>query len=132
MDLMAIAFPFNDPVAVKLGPLAIRWYGLAYLAGLTFGWLYMRRLCTDVKLWGGSAPMKPEQTDDFLFWATIGTVLGGGLGFFLFYEPSILFLAARCNFSASGKAAWLFTAVFSAWGLRSCCLRGATPSPCAR
>lgn len=91
MDLMAIAFPFNDPVAIKLGPLAIRWYGLAYLAGLTLGWLYMRRLCEDERLWGGPAPMKPEQTDDFLFWATIGTVLGGRLGFFLFYEPSILF-----------------------------------------
>jgi phosphatidylglycerol---prolipoprotein diacylglyceryl transferase len=91
MDLMAIAFPFDNPVAIKLGPLAIRWYGLAYLAGLTLGWLYMRRLCTDERLWGGPAPMKPEQTDDFLFWATLGTVLGGRLGFFLLYEPSILF-----------------------------------------
>ena len=91
MDLMAIAFPFDNPVAIHLGPLAIRWYGLAYMAGLLLGWLYMRRLCADERLWGGPAPMRPEQTDDFLFWATIGTVIGGRLGFFLFYEPGMLF-----------------------------------------
>jgi phosphatidylglycerol---prolipoprotein diacylglyceryl transferase len=90
MDLMAIAFPFNDPVAVHLGPVAIRWYGLAYMAGLLLGWLYMRRLCADARLWPGPAPMRPEQADDFLLWATLGTVIGGRLGFFLFYEPGYL------------------------------------------
>ncbi len=91
MDLMAIAFPFDDPVAIHLGPVAIRWYGLAYMAGLLLGWLYMRRLCQDRRLWGGPPPMQPYQADDFLFWATLGTVLGGRMGFFLFYEPSVLF-----------------------------------------
>ena len=91
MDLMAFAFPFNDPVAVHLGPLAIRWYGLAYMAGLLLGWLYMRRLCATERLWGGPSPMRPEQADDFLFWATVGTVVGGRLGFFLLYEPGLLF-----------------------------------------
>jgi len=91
MDLMAITFPFNDPVAIHLGPIAIRWYGLAYMAGLLLGWLYMRRLCANEPLWGGSSPMRPEQADDFLFWATLGTVIGGRLGFFLFYEPGMLF-----------------------------------------
>ena len=91
MDMMAIAFPFDNPVAIHLGPLAIRWYGLAYMAGLLLGWLYMRRLCADERLWGGPSPMRAEQTDDFLFWATIGTVIGGRLGFFLFYEPGMLF-----------------------------------------
>jgi phosphatidylglycerol---prolipoprotein diacylglyceryl transferase len=90
MDLMAIAFPFNDPVAIHLGPIGIRWYGLAYMAGLILGWLYMRRLCEQPRLWGGPAPMQPNQADDFLFWATLGTVLGGRLGFFLLYEPGIL------------------------------------------
>jgi phosphatidylglycerol---prolipoprotein diacylglyceryl transferase len=90
MDLMAIAFPFNDPVAIQLGPLAIRWYGLAYMAGLLLGWLYMRGLCADDRLWGGKSPILPDRADDFLFWATLGTVLGGRLGFFLFYEPSML------------------------------------------
>jgi phosphatidylglycerol---prolipoprotein diacylglyceryl transferase len=90
MDLMAIAFPFNDPVAVHLGPLSVRWYGLAYMAGLLLGWLYMRRLCAEERLWGGPSPVQPQQVDDFLFWATLGTVLGGRLGFFLLYEPSML------------------------------------------
>ena len=50
----------------------------------------MRRLCQDRRLWAGPAPMQPYQADDFLFWATLGTVLGGRIGFFLFYEPSML------------------------------------------
>ena len=91
MDLMAITFPFDNPVAILLGPLAIRWYGLAYMAGLLLGWLYMRRLCADERLWGGQSPMRAEQTDDFLFWATMGTVIGGRLGYFLFYELGMLF-----------------------------------------
>src|SRR5438270_399924 len=90
MDMMAIAFPFSDPVAVHLGPLSVRWYGLAYLAGLVLGWLYMRRLCANASLWGGKSPVQPQQADDFLFWVTLGTVLGGRLGFFLLYEPSTL------------------------------------------
>jgi phosphatidylglycerol:prolipoprotein diacylglycerol transferase len=121
MDLMAIAFPFNDPVAVRLGPLAIRWYGLAYMAGLLLGWLYMRRLCGDERLWGGPGPMRPEQADDFLYWATIGTVIGGRLGFFLFYEPAMLFshplqffrfweggMAFHGGLLGVGLAIWLF------------------------
>ena len=63
MDMMALAFPFNDPVAIHLGPLAIRWYGLAYMVGLLLGWLYMKRLCQDTRLWGGISPVKPEKTD---------------------------------------------------------------------
>lgn len=90
MDLMAIAFPFNDPVAIHLGPLSIRWYGLAYMAGLLLGWFYMRQLCEDKRLWAGPPPMQPVQVDDFLFWATLGTVAGGRIGFFLFYEPGML------------------------------------------
>lgn len=121
MDLMAIAFPFNDPVALHLGPLAIRWYGLAYMAGLILGWLYMRSLCADERLWGGPSPMRPEQTDDFLFWATLGTVLGGRLGFFLLYEPGMLLahplqffriweggMAFHGGLLGVGLAIWLF------------------------
>jgi phosphatidylglycerol:prolipoprotein diacylglycerol transferase len=88
MELMAIPFPGIDPVAILLGPLQVRWYGLAYLAGLTLGWLYMRRLLSEPALWRGVAPMRPEQADDFLLWATLGTVIGGRLGFFLLYEPT--------------------------------------------
>jgi phosphatidylglycerol:prolipoprotein diacylglycerol transferase len=89
MQLMAIPFPGIDPVAIALGPVHIRWYGLAYLTGLVLGWLYMRRLLTTPELWRGAAPMKPEQADDFLLWATLGTVIGGRLGFILLYEPGL-------------------------------------------
>jgi len=97
---MAIPFPAIDTVAIRLGPvdlpgigavgpLQIRWYGLAYLAGLVLGWLYMRRLLKTPELWRGAPPMKPEQVDDFLLWATLGTVVGGRMGFILLYEPSL-------------------------------------------
>ena len=90
MQLMALTFPFSDPVAIHLGPVAIRWYGLAYMAGLLLGWLYMRHLCGNRRIWGGPSPITAEHADDFLFWATIGTVIGGRIGFFLFYEPNLL------------------------------------------
>ncbi|MDX2264257.1 MAG: prolipoprotein diacylglyceryl transferase [Hyphomicrobiales bacterium] len=92
---MAIPFPNIDPVALSIPVpftdivLPIRWYGLAYLAGLALGWLYMRKLLATARLWPGAAPMRPEQVDDFLLWATLGTVIGGRLGFILFYEPSM-------------------------------------------
>lgn len=91
MDMMAIAFPGLDPVAIAVGPVQVRWYGLAYLAGLTLGWLYMRRLLRNERLWSGPAPMRPEQTDDFLLWATLGTVVGGRLGHVLLYQPGTYF-----------------------------------------
>ena len=86
---MAIPFPAINPVAIAIGPVRIRWYGLAYLSGLLLGWLYMRRLLRMPELWRGPPPMRPEQADDFLFWATLGTVVGGRLGFILLYEPSL-------------------------------------------
>ena len=89
MELMAIPFPDIDPVAIVLGPMHIRWYGLAYLTGLVLGWLYMRRLAATPELWRGAAPMKPAQVDDFLLWATLGTVIGGRLGFIFLYEPTL-------------------------------------------
>ena len=122
MDQMAIAFPFSDPVAIHIyGQFGIRWYGLAYMAGLLLGWYYMRRLCEDKRLWGGPAPVQPYQADDFLFWATVGVVLGGRTGYFLFYEPSSLLknplqffeiwgggMAFHGGLLGVGLAVWLF------------------------
>jgi len=89
MSLWVIPFPNFDPVALKLGPVAIKWYGLAYLTGLLFGWLYIRRLLTELAIWGdGRAPFEPAKVDDLLLYITAGVVLGGRLGFVLFYEPS--------------------------------------------
>lgn len=84
---MAIPFPALDPVAISLGPVSIRWYGLAYLAGLVLGWLYLRGLARNRAIWGGASPISPAQADDFLLWATLGVVVGGRLGFVLLYEP---------------------------------------------
>ena len=77
-----LMLPGFDPVLIQVGPLAIRWYALAYIGSLLLGWRVMRRL---VRL---SPPVATEeQTDDFLTWATLGVVLGGRLGYVLFYQP---------------------------------------------
>jgi phosphatidylglycerol:prolipoprotein diacylglycerol transferase len=79
-----LLFPQFDPVIVQLGPLSIRWYALAYIASLVIGWRLVRRL---VRL--TPAVATPLQVDDFLTWATLGVVLGGRLGYVLFYQPSV-------------------------------------------
>ena len=80
--LPVLLFPQFDPVLVQVGPFAIRWYALAYIAGLVLGWRLVRRL---VQL--PPAVATPQQVDDFLTWATLGVVLGGRLGYVLFYQP---------------------------------------------
>ncbi len=88
MPTFALPFPAIDPVLVQLGPLAIRWYALAYIAGLVLGWLLARVLVARPALWGGTSPMTPQDLDDALFWATLGVILGGRLGYVLFYNPA--------------------------------------------
>ncbi len=78
-----LLFPQIDPVLVQLGPFAIRWYALAYITGLVLGWRLVRRLVQRPP-----AVATPEQVDDFLTWATLGVILGGRLGYVLFYQPS--------------------------------------------
>lgn len=79
--------PDLDPVAFSLGPLVVRWYALAYIGGLLIGWLYARSLASKPALWGDlRAPTKAE-LDDLLFYAALGVVIGGRLGFVLFYKP---------------------------------------------
>lgn len=82
---MALRFPEIDPVAVALGPISIRWYALAYIAGLLIGWQYVKWLTRR-----GYSQLTALQVDDFLVWATVGVVLGGRLGYILFYRPDIL------------------------------------------
>jgi phosphatidylglycerol:prolipoprotein diacylglycerol transferase len=89
MSLLAIPFPALDPVAFEIGPFAVKWYGLAYMAGLLLGWLYIRRLLHEPALWPqGRVPFSPAKVDDLLLYMTLGVLLGGRLGFVLLYEPS--------------------------------------------
>jgi phosphatidylglycerol:prolipoprotein diacylglycerol transferase len=74
-------FP-SPTVFLQLGPLVIRWYALAYIAGLVSGWRLVRRLVLRAPAVAASV-----QVDDFLTWATLGVVLGGRLGYVLFYKP---------------------------------------------
>ncbi|MCB2101386.1 MAG: prolipoprotein diacylglyceryl transferase [Rhodobacterales bacterium] len=74
--------PAIDPVIVQVGPLAIRWYALAYVVGLVLGWRYLRVLAARTP----SAGVDAEAVDDFLVWATLGVVLGGRIGYALFYQ----------------------------------------------
>ncbi len=88
MPLLALPFPAIDPVLVSIGPFAIRWYALAYIAGILLGWLYARRLIANTRLWGGKPAMTVADYDDFVLWVTIGIILGGRAGYVLFYNPA--------------------------------------------
>ena len=72
---------------LQVGPIALRWYGLAYVAGILCGWLYGRALVSNPRLWpGGRSPLTREDIDDFIVWITIGIVAGGRIGHILFYD----------------------------------------------
>ncbi|WP_271069065.1 prolipoprotein diacylglyceryl transferase [Caulobacter sp. NIBR1757] len=73
------------------GTFGIRWYALAYVAGILLGWRYAVRLVRTPKLWGGQAPTAtPVQIDDLILWVTLGIILGGRLGYVLFYKPALI------------------------------------------
>ncbi|MEP6966465.1 MAG: prolipoprotein diacylglyceryl transferase [Pseudomonadota bacterium] len=93
---MALTFPdirpeiFTLPAVrlggASLGPFAIRWYALAYIAGILLGWRYAVGLARNPRLWGGRPPTaSPAQIDDLVLWVTLGVILGGRLGYVLFY-----------------------------------------------
>jgi phosphatidylglycerol:prolipoprotein diacylglycerol transferase len=86
MPYLLIAFPTFDPIAISIGPIAIRWYALAYIGGIVLGWIYARSLLKDEGLWGGPAPISLAQLDDFILWVTLGIIVGGRTGYVLFYN----------------------------------------------
>ena len=88
MSLLTIAFPVFDPIAIAIGPFAVRWYALAYIGGIVLGWIYARALLKNEKLWGGPAPISLPQLDDFILWVTIGIIVGGRTGYVLFYNAA--------------------------------------------
>jgi len=86
-----VPFPDFDPVLFQIGPFAIRWYALAYVAGILLGWQYAVRLVKNARLWGPTQPtLTTTQIDDLVLWVTLGIILGGRLGYILFYSPSTL------------------------------------------
>lgn len=88
--MLTIAFPQIDPVLIQLGPVAIRWYALSYIAGLLGAWWFILRLLKTDRLWAG-APFngKPQVTADHIgdlfVWAALGVIAGGRLGYVFFY-----------------------------------------------
>ncbi|WP_292066917.1 prolipoprotein diacylglyceryl transferase [Brevundimonas sp. UBA7664] len=83
-------FPDIEPVWFSIGPLDIRWYALAYVAGIVLGWWYASRLARDNAVWQpGKPPVTSVQLDDLVLWITLGIILGGRFGFALFYKPSL-------------------------------------------
>lgn len=88
---MTLRLPDIDPVIFHVGPLAIRWYALAYVAGIVLGWLYAGKLLRKVELWpNGKAPVTADQIDDLILWLTGGVILGGRIGYVLAYDASII------------------------------------------
>jgi phosphatidylglycerol---prolipoprotein diacylglyceryl transferase len=97
---MAIPFPDISPFlfeipsfqlgSLTIGPLGLRWYSLAYIFGLLFAWRLMLKLVEQPKTWGGISPLSRDDIDDFLFYATLGVLLGGRMGYVLLYKPEML------------------------------------------
>ncbi len=88
LPALLLTYPRIDPVIVEIGPFALRWYALAYVAGLLLGWWYAARLVKTGRLWtswNGVAPLNARQLDDFIFWAALGVIVGGRIGYILFY-----------------------------------------------
>lgn len=74
-----------SPIALDLGFFKLRWYSLAYIAGILVGWWYLLRLIAQP-----GAPMAKRHADDFVFYLTLGIILGGRMGYILFYKPEML------------------------------------------
>ena len=82
MFTLALPFPVIDPIAIELGPFAVRWYALAYIAGIMLGWRSALWLARRNPVY-----FDPKLFDDFVLYATLGIVLGGRLGYVVFYNP---------------------------------------------
>ena len=86
-----MTFPNIDPVLFQIGPFAIRWYALAYVATILLGWRYTVNNVRNAKLWAHRPPpATPLEIDDLILWLTLGVIVGGRLGHVLFYTPSMI------------------------------------------
>jgi len=91
MPILVLPFPVINPILFQWGPLAIRWYALAYVVGLVAGWWLIRRLVAVDSLWGAVKRPTPDSVDDLLVYCALGVIVGGRLGNVLFYDPSYYF-----------------------------------------
>ncbi|MFB9175042.1 prolipoprotein diacylglyceryl transferase [Roseibium salinum] len=87
-SLLVLPFPAIEPEIVEFGPFALRWYALAYIIGIILAWRYMRALVLNDRLWGSVGRPTPADLDDFVLWGTLGIIIGGRLGYVLFYNPA--------------------------------------------
>jgi len=86
-----VPFPHIDPVLVHIGPFAIRWYALAYVATILLGWRYVVGMVRNQKLWTHRRPPADAlQIDDLILWLTLGVIVGGRLGYILFYSTATI------------------------------------------
>ena len=96
MEICPPSFDLLEPEIFDLGWFALRWYAVAYIAGLMIGWRYMMTLARRPQMWnppGTKSPKSPfsvEQVDDLLIWATLGVIAGGRLGYVIFYMPDMI------------------------------------------
>lgn len=89
---ISIAYPVINPVLIEVFGLPLRWYALAYIAGLLIGWLYVRLLVSTPFLWGKRlTPPGLIVIDDLLIYAALGVIIGGRIGYVLFYNPAFYF-----------------------------------------
>ena len=112
--MLTIPYPQIDPVALALGPFAIRWYALAYIVSILLGWRYSLYLSKRPPQF-----MTVVEIDDFLIWATLGVVLGGRTGYVLFYQPDLyggdlleIFRLWHGGMSFHGAVAGVITAIW--------------------
>ena len=92
-----ISIPQFSLGSLTLGPINILWYAMAYIIGLVLGWRYAVALVKRPRLFGGTSPASVDVIDDFLFWATLGVILGGRIGYILFYQIPYQFDAIAQN-----------------------------------
>ncbi|MDC7683837.1 prolipoprotein diacylglyceryl transferase [Asticcacaulis sp. BYS171W] len=82
-----MTLPDINPVIFQIGPVALRWYALAYVAGIALGWYYLTKLIKRETLWPGNrAPVTNENLEDLIIWMALGVILGGRIGYVLFYD----------------------------------------------
>jgi len=109
-----LTFPQIDPVIFAIGPLKVRWYGLMYVLGFVAGWWLARKRAA--KNW---TPISPDQVDDLIFYAMLGVILGGRLGYVLVYgwdqltsDPLYIFKITEGGMSFHGGLVGVMTAMW--------------------